>query len=192
MAIVVRSPHSGHPVKVREQDVGRAVRDEQGRVFYVVKRASGDGYYGSTTRVGSPAAEKQYDEMPAAEPATTAMPSAAEQQVAAPLNAPAPHDATGPGRPGSNLRKAILILLLLMVLAALVGYAFVLLNEGVPSPFTPVEQPEPVLPTPTEPIPSEPVEPPVLPEPMEPQVGGVLPWPHETPCAAMSCARAAA
>ena len=36
-AVTILSPYSGKPVKVREQDLGRAIRDEQGRVFYIVE-----------------------------------------------------------------------------------------------------------------------------------------------------------
>jgi hypothetical protein len=50
MGITVNSPHSGNPVKVRDEDVGRAVRDEEGRIFYVLPRSDGKGYYGAVTR----------------------------------------------------------------------------------------------------------------------------------------------
>ena len=33
MPIVINSPFSGKPVKIRDQDVGRAVKDEEGRIF---------------------------------------------------------------------------------------------------------------------------------------------------------------
>ncbi|WP_428387577.1 hypothetical protein [Mucisphaera sp.] len=55
MSIKVRSPHSGVEVVIRREDVGRALRDESGRVFYVVEREDGAGCYGSKTRVGSAA-----------------------------------------------------------------------------------------------------------------------------------------
>ena len=51
MAITVNSPYSGHPVEVRDQDVGRVVRDDDGRIFYVIRKRDGH-YYGSKTRAG--------------------------------------------------------------------------------------------------------------------------------------------
>lgn len=52
MGIIVNGPYSGQPVKVRDQDVGRAVKDEEGRVFYVLQKSDGSGYYGAMTRAG--------------------------------------------------------------------------------------------------------------------------------------------
>ena len=52
VSITVQSPHSGRPVKVRDEDVGRAVRDEAGRIFYVLSDPEGGGYFGSRTRSG--------------------------------------------------------------------------------------------------------------------------------------------
>ena len=46
MPIVVNSPYSGESVKIRDQDVGRAVKDRDGKVFYVLPRSDGSGYYG--------------------------------------------------------------------------------------------------------------------------------------------------
>jgi hypothetical protein len=52
MSIEVQSPFSGRPVKIRPQDVGKAVRDEEGRIFYVLPKRDGSGYYGAPTRAG--------------------------------------------------------------------------------------------------------------------------------------------
>ena len=106
MAITVKSPYSGRPVKVREQDIGRAIRDEQGRVFYVVPRSEGDGYYAARTRHGSEKQEQAYLQLEAQPP------------LEAPVEAgqPAVHDATGrrrPMRPG--------VILALLVILALIG-----------------------------------------------------------------------
>ena len=38
-------------LQVREQDIGRAIRDEEKRIFYVVERPDGDGYYAAPTIV---------------------------------------------------------------------------------------------------------------------------------------------
>ena len=43
MPIVVNSPYSGESVKIRDQDVGRAVKDRDGKVFYVLPRSDGSG-----------------------------------------------------------------------------------------------------------------------------------------------------
>jgi hypothetical protein len=52
MAITVYSPYNSQPVEVREQDVGRAVKDGDGRTFYVLAKSDGTGYYGAMTRMG--------------------------------------------------------------------------------------------------------------------------------------------
>ncbi|MEQ9460944.1 MAG: hypothetical protein RIG82_08340 [Phycisphaeraceae bacterium] len=59
MSIKVRSPYSGVEVAVRSEDVGRALRDESGRVFYVIARGAGGGCYGSKVRAGSESDEAQ-------------------------------------------------------------------------------------------------------------------------------------
>lgn len=51
MAITVLSPHSGDPVTVRDQDVGKSVKDRQGRMFYVLQAPDGM-YYAALTRAG--------------------------------------------------------------------------------------------------------------------------------------------
>lgn len=110
MPITVLSPFSGRPVKVRDQDVGRAVRDEEGRIFYVVARSDGTGYYGSPTRKGSEKDEQRYTDLET-KTATTAA------QVKAEHAAVQPHDATGPGRQARPLRWLILLLVLLLAAA---------------------------------------------------------------------------
>ena len=52
MTITVNSPFTGRPVKIREKDVGRAVTDEDGGIFYVLPKEDGSGYYGAPTRHG--------------------------------------------------------------------------------------------------------------------------------------------
>ena len=103
MAITVNSPHSGRPVKVREQDIGRAVRDEAGKIFYVLQRSEAEGYYGSVTRLGGPREEQRYLELPPS-PLPDPDPSAQDQPV---------HDATG--RRGSSLRGKLVILVFVLV-----------------------------------------------------------------------------
>ena len=109
MAITIRSPHNGRPVKVREQDLGRAIRDDEGHVFYVLPRAAGQGHYGSRTRQGSAAEEQHYDEVEAQPP------TAAAEATAPAGHQPDVHDATGPGRPGSELRWRMALAVLILV-----------------------------------------------------------------------------
>ena len=52
MSITIYSPYNSRPVEVREQDVGRAVKDSDGRTFYVIAKSDGTGYYGAMTRMG--------------------------------------------------------------------------------------------------------------------------------------------
>ena len=63
LGILVHSPFDGQPVKVRDQDVGRAVRDKQGRIFYVLEKSDGTGHYGAPTRAGGEKDEHRYDQM---------------------------------------------------------------------------------------------------------------------------------
>jgi hypothetical protein len=62
MPITIYSPHSGRPVKVRDQDAGRAVKDEEGRIFYVLPKSDGSGYYGALTTSGNPKEEARAKE----------------------------------------------------------------------------------------------------------------------------------
>ena len=120
MAIKVLSPHSGRLVMVREQDVGRAVRDEGGRIFYVLVRSDGAGHYGSPTRSGGAAYEKRALEL-AAQPAAAEPPepaAVASQGAEAPTGpGPVGHDATGRRRAVSG-RWIILVLAVVMALIA--------------------------------------------------------------------------
>jgi len=61
MTVEILSPYSGRPVKVRPQDVGRAVRDEEGRLFYVLPRPDGSGYYSAPSRAGGQRDIDRYD-----------------------------------------------------------------------------------------------------------------------------------
>lgn len=60
MSIEVRSPYSGEMVKIMPKDVGKAVKDRDGRVFYVLEDDEG-GYYPSMTRSGEGSAKAQGD-----------------------------------------------------------------------------------------------------------------------------------
>ena len=148
MPITVNSPYSGRPVKVRDADLGRAIRDEEGRIFYVVQREGGDGYYAAPTRKGSAKDEQRYDDM-------AAKMAVSDHQVQA--QAAAVHDATGRRRSRPALRLVLILLLLAVVAAGLYLY-FVGLPEGLDLPGTGDDAITPTdpldLPTPGPPQPS--------------------------------------
>lgn len=138
MPLVVHSPYSGKPVKVRDEDVSRAIRDEEGRIFYVVERSDGQGYYASPTRQGSEKDEQRYLRM-------LEKSEAVEQHKKATI-ATAVHDATGSR--GTNVRgklvRALVALVLLLALIYIVlGYTGNL-PEGVPNILPGVTPPEDV------------------------------------------------
>jgi len=112
MPIIVNSPFSGHPVKIRDQDIGRSVRDEENRVFYVLPRADGSGYYSAPTRQGGPKDEARYDGM-----AMKQAGAAKEmQRQAADL-----HDQTGK-RKSKRGKLVLLVMLLLIIALAVLGW----------------------------------------------------------------------
>ncbi len=63
MGITVINPHNGEEMKVRDGDAGRAVKDKEGRIFYVMPKKDGTGYYGAMTRAGSDKEEARNQEM---------------------------------------------------------------------------------------------------------------------------------
>ena len=145
MPITILSPHSGKPVKIRDQDVGRAVRDEEKRVFYALERPGG-GHYAALTRNGSQKDLERYEALES----KTAAGAVHVQEVAA------AHDARGPGRRGGGLRLlVILALLLALAVGAWFGYRTLtgggLLPAGLPEPRVPVDllpSPSPTPPAP--------------------------------------------
>lgn len=112
--VTILSPYSGRPVKVREHDLGRALRDEQGRVFYVVEDPE-HGRYAARTRKGSPKDLQRYREIESG----VAKLDSDEQRPAANLQA---HDATGSKRSNPMGR---LILILVVLAAAALGYVYI-------------------------------------------------------------------
>jgi hypothetical protein len=107
MWIEVNSPHSGRPVRIRDKDIGRSVRDEDGRIFFALPRSDGNGHYGSLTRTGGPKEEQKYLEMLAKEEQAKASGQATTQSQI--------HDATG-GKRSSWRGKAVILALLVLVL----------------------------------------------------------------------------
>ncbi len=109
MAIIVHSPHDGQPVKVRDQDMQRAIRDGEGRIFYAVKRSDDQGYYGALTRKGSDKDERRYVEL--LEKMQTA------REVGKVRSAEQIHDATGKAS-GPGMLRWVLLLIVAALIAA--------------------------------------------------------------------------
>ena len=134
MPITVNSPYSGRPVKVRDADIERAVRDEENRVFYVVKRPSGEGYYAALTRKGSAKDEARYDGMETKMDTT--------REVGAERSAAQVHDATGRRRPGT-IRRAVILFVIVLLLAALAWFVLGRFAPGLLGPATPTPAVQP-------------------------------------------------
>ncbi|MCC7193347.1 MAG: hypothetical protein IT444_11250 [Phycisphaeraceae bacterium] len=111
MGIIVNGPFSGKPVKVRDQDVGRAVRDEEGRIFYVLPKSDGAGYYGAPTRAGGKKDEERAIQM---ENRHAIARGNVHEQVEA------VHDATGRRR---GMRGKVVVIILLAIFGGLVWFA---------------------------------------------------------------------
>jgi len=132
MAIIVHSPYSGQPVKVREQDIGRAVRDEENRIFYVLPKRDGSGYYGAMTRAGGEKDEQRAAEMLDKQ---AQLRTNVHEQV---------HDATG--RPRSSLRGK-LVILFFVLLVLLLAWLFMFgplhwdkIDRGETPPPNPIQE----------------------------------------------------
>ncbi len=111
----INSPYSGQPVKVREVDIQRAVRDQDGRVFYVLLRSDGKGYYGSITRSGGRKEEQQYLAMEAKQARATEV---GQERSAAQIQAAAT------ARRRSARGKLVILVLLLAALAVVALWLF--------------------------------------------------------------------
>lgn len=119
MPMIVHSPYSGRQVKVRDEDVERAIRDPDGKVFYVVERADGKGHYASPTRKGSPKDQQRYDDL-------LAKIESGEFQVPAPETSDKPdvHDATG-SKPHVSRSKLMIMILAIIVAIIVIYFQFV-------------------------------------------------------------------
>lgn len=135
MGITVLSPHSGEAVKVRDQDVGRAVKDREGRIFYVLEKSDGTGYYGAMTRAGGEREEQRALKTEA----RSAEVEEHKQTVTGGGGVPV-HDATGKKRSG-GLGKLILLLILLAILAVAGWYGYQMFTGNEPQLELP-EMPE--------------------------------------------------
>lgn len=138
MPIIVHSPYSGREVKIRDQDVGRAVRDEENRIFYVLERADGSGHYSAPTRAGNPREEQRYDELVAKISQTRAAGQLESQRQV--------HDAMG--KPRANLLvRAIVLIFILLVIAGAYLYLSGHLNQWLGGQGTsPLQPPAPAVP----------------------------------------------
>jgi len=146
MWIEVNSPHTGRPVRIRDKDVGRTVRDEDGNIFYALPRPDGQGHYSSLTRAGGPDQERRYDDMLAKESRARAAGQEASQRLV--------HDARG--KPRSNVRGKLVILVLALIVAALV-YLFTIGPLGGTSwPWQKPPEPTPAPANPGAPSPAAP------------------------------------
>ena len=118
--VTILSPYSGRPVKVREHDLGRAIRDEQGRVFYVVEDPE-HGRYAARTRKGSQKDLERYREIESGV-AKLEGDMQLDEETSAPV-----YDATGSKR--SNPLGKLVILVILLAVAALAFIYFT--NPGL-------------------------------------------------------------
>jgi peptidylprolyl isomerase len=137
MAMIVHSPHDGQEVKVRDQDLQRAIRDSEGRIFYAVKRSDGQGYYGSFTRKGSDKDEQRYLDM--------IEKSQHAREVGAERSAQQIHDATGRSS-GPGAVRWVLLLIVAALIAAVTWYLVRPDNLGGGAGQPPVKQQTPAAP----------------------------------------------
>lgn len=115
--VTILSPYSGRPVKIREHDLGRALRDEQGRVFYVVEDPE-HGRYAARTRKGSTKDLERYRQIEsgvAKLEGDLTLTDASPKQV---------HDASGTKR-----RNPVGLLLLIVLLGTIAAAGYVYLNH---------------------------------------------------------------
>ncbi len=134
MAMIVHSPHDGQAVKVRDQDLQRAIRDGEGRIFYAVRRSDGQGYYGSFTRKGSDKDEQRYlDMLEKTQHARGVGAERSAQQI---------HDATGQSsRPG--VMRWVLLLIVAAIIASVTWYLVRPDNQTGGTGHLPADQPTP-------------------------------------------------
>lgn len=122
--VTLLSPYSGRPVVVREQDLGRAIRDEQGRVFYVVEDPE-HGRYASMTRKGSDKDLERYRELQTAPPVNGEASADPGVGTGTP-DTPGlqPHDATGTQRrnPLGLIAAVVFVLLVIAGMYVIVAH----------------------------------------------------------------------
>jgi hypothetical protein len=107
--IEVLNPFDSRPVKVRPQDVGKAMRDKRGRIFYVLARPDGSGYYTAPSKAGGQRDIERYDHAVAR---TSRTKEFAQERVAQPPVR----------RAGGALGRIVRVLVILAVIAGLAAY----------------------------------------------------------------------
>ena len=110
--IEILGPFSGRPVKVRPEDVGKAVRDEENRIFYVLQRPDGSGYYSAPSRAGGERDIARYDKY--LERTSGAKKATKEAEV----------QHTRAAKKRSDIGKLVKMLIVVALLAALAWYAY--------------------------------------------------------------------
>ena len=110
--IEILSPFSGRPVKIRPDDVGTAVHDQEKRIFYVIQRPDGTGYYSAPSKAGGERDIARYDKylerMSGAKKATKEVEKAHTQSA----------------KKSADTGKLIKLIVVLAVLAAAAWYAY--------------------------------------------------------------------
>jgi hypothetical protein len=147
MAITIYSPYNSQPVEVREQDVGRAVKDGEGRTFYVLAKSDGTGYYGAMTRMGG---QKDEDRAADIEYRSKHLQNAVDDEL---------DSVAAPARRGSN-RGTIVVLVFLGIVGGIIWAAkthlgkdtwpwqkgpqanAIILEQGKPGPAGPAAAPK--------------------------------------------------
>jgi hypothetical protein len=125
--------------------VGRAVRDETGRIFYVLPKQDGSGHYGALTRTGS-----LEDEQRTAAAAAFTQTTHQEQPESAYESAL--HDATGRRR--GSWRGTLMIALLLVIIMLLALLSGRIWFDRRTTRMKPLTDPEPPARGPTAPSPT--------------------------------------
>ena len=144
--VTLLSPYSGRPVVVREEDLGRAIRDDEGRVFYVVEDDE-HGRYASMTRKGSAKDLERYRALQSGGAPTVngSTPSGASP-AASSAQPPQAYDATGAKRRnpvGIILMLGLIVLLGAALYVALVHPSWLGIDGGDKDPPSNPEQSQP-------------------------------------------------
>jgi len=105
MSISVISPFTGEQIKVRPQDVGKAVEDRMNHKFYVLERPDGSGYYAAPTKAGGRRDIDKYDAMLAkADRAKSTGRQRSQVQI----------DAARGSRSGNKMKLVLLVIILIV------------------------------------------------------------------------------
>ena len=126
MSLVVYSPYSGAAVKIRNEDIGRSVKDPDGRIFYVVANGDAGDCYAAKTRKGTPedlALALSNEENAKLNPES--------------VHSKSIHDATGSKRKLNSGKLFVIVLLLIGASVMAYGYIY---GPGLWKKFDPDKQ----------------------------------------------------